>query len=139
MSPVDLSARSPGRREARERAIELAYEANQRQLSVDELLKTLPLAPVPFAVELLRAAEAHREEADRLIAERATGWSIDRMPVMDRLVMRLAVAELLSMDTPTGVVLNEAVELASRYSTDESGRFVNGVLAAIARQVRPPR
>ena len=139
MSRVDLSARSPGRREARERAIELAYEANQRQLSVDELLKLLPMAPTPFAVDLLRAAEDHRERADQLIAERARGWSLDRMPVMDRLVMRLAVAELLALDTPTGVVLNEAVELATRYSTAESGRVVNGVLSAIARQVRPAR
>ena len=137
MSQADLPSRAGGRREARERAIELAYEANQRSLSVSQLLATLPLAPVAFAVDLLEAAEANRQQADQLISERAQGWSIERMPVMDRLVMRLAVAELLTMDTPTGVVLNEAVELATRYSTDESGRFVNGVLAAIARQVRP--
>jgi N utilization substance protein B len=59
------------------------------------------------------------------------------MPMLDLIVMRLATAELLTQDTPTGVVLSEAVELASRYSTDESGRFVNGVLAAIANDVRP--
>jgi len=59
------------------------------------------------------------------------------MPVIDRLVMRQAVAELLVTDTPIGVILSEAVELVSRYSTDESSRFVNGVLAAIARAVRP--
>lgn len=137
MSQADLPSRAGGRREARERAIELAYEANQRSLSVGQLLATLPLAPNPFVVALLQAAEDNRQQAEQLIAERAKGWSIDRMPVMDRLVMRLAVAELLTMDTPTGVVLNEAVELATRYSTDESGRFVNGVLAAIARELRP--
>ncbi len=137
MSDPGLPNRSPGRREARERAIELAYEAEQRQLSVDQLLATLPLPPVSFAVELLRAAEDHKEQAEQLISARATGWSIERMPAIDRLVMRIAVAEMLSMTTPTGVVLSEAVDLASRYSTDESGRFVNGVLAAIARQVRP--
>lgn len=134
---ADLPGRSAGRREARERALELAYEANQRQITATELLATLPVAPAPFAVELLTAAEANRERAEELIAGRATGWSIDRMPVMDRLVMRMAVAEMLALPTPTGVVLSEAVELAKRYSTDESGRFVNGVLAAIARDVRP--
>jgi len=133
---TDLPGRGAGRREARERALELAYEANQRQITASELLATLPVAPTPFAVELLETAEANRERADELIASRATGWSIDRMPVMDRLVMRMAVAEMLALDTPTGVVLSEAVELAKRYSTDESGRFVNGVLAAIAREVR---
>lgn len=132
---AQVSAR--GRREARERAIELAYEADLRQLSVDELMADLPIAPASFAVELLRSAESHREEAEALIAAKATGWSIDRMPVIDRLVMRLAVAEMLTMDTPTGVVLSEAVDLVARYSTDESSRFVNGVLAAVARQVRP--
>ncbi len=134
---ADLPGRSAGRREARERALELAYEANQRQITATELLATLPVAPAPFAVELLTAAETNRERAEELIAGRATGWSIDRMPVMDRLVMRMAVAEMLALPTPTGVVLSEAVELAKRYSTDESGRFVNGVLAAIARDVRP--
>ncbi len=134
---ADLPGRGAGRREARERALELAYEANQRQITAGELLAALPVAPAPFAVELLTAAEANRERAEELIAGRATGWSIDRMPVMDRLVMRMAVAEMLVLATPTGVVLSEAVELAKRYSTDESGRFVNGVLAAIAREVRP--
>lgn len=129
---------SAGRREARERAIELAYEAELRQLSVEELLETLVFRPTPFVVELLRAAEDERERAEKLIADRATGWSIERMPAIDRLVMRLAVAELLTMDTPKGVVLSEAVDLASRYSTDDSGRFVNGVLAAIARDLRDP-
>ncbi|MDH3681503.1 MAG: transcription antitermination factor NusB [Acidimicrobiia bacterium] len=123
------------RREARERAIELAYEAEMRSLAVDDLLAGLPVAPDPFVVELLKAAERQQEVAEKLIAERATGWTLERMPAIDRLVMRLAVAELLDLDTPTGVVLSEAVDLASRYSTDESSRFVNGVLAAIAREL----
>ena len=72
---------------------------------------------------LLRAAELHHARAGELIAERASGWSLERMPALDVLVMRLAVAEMLTMETPTGVVLAEAVELATRYSTDTSGRF----------------
>lgn len=106
-----------------------------RNLAVADLLATLPLAPDDFVVELLQAAEDQREVAEKLIADRATGWTLERMPAIDRLVMRLAVAELLQGDTPTGVVLAEAVDLVSRYSTDESSRFVNGVLAAIARDL----
>ncbi len=136
MTDRPTPGRPGGRREARERAIELAYEAEVRGVRVDELLAELPIPPATFAVALLHAADTHRDEADRLIDTRSRGWSIDRMATIDRLVMRLAVAELLSLDTPTGVVLSEAVELVSRYSTDESSRFVNGVLAAIARDVR---
>ena len=66
------------------------------------------------------------------------GWSIDRMAVVDRLVLRLAVAELLDpTGPPVAVVIDEAVELAKTYSTEESGRFVNGVLSTVAAQVRP--
>jgi transcription antitermination protein NusB len=137
VSPPDLPGHGGGRREARERALELAYEANQRRMSPADLVAGLPLAPAPFVVELLSAAENNCDRAEELIAARATGWSIERMPVLDRLIMRIAVAEMLTLDTPTGVVLAEAVDLAKRYSTDESGRFVNGVLAAVARQIRP--
>jgi len=108
-----------------------------RGASVEELLSGLAITPDPFVIELLTTAENERERAEALITERSPRWSIDRMPAIDRLVMRQAVAELLVTDTPTGVVLSEAVELVSRYSTDESSRFVNGVLAAIARAVRP--
>lgn len=124
------------RREARERALELAYEAEARKWSVDELLASLILEPEPFTATLLRAAELQKDRAEELIAARAKGWTLVRMPVIDRLVMRLAVAEMLTASTPTGVILSEAVELATRYSTDESGRFVNGVLAAVARDIR---
>lgn len=127
-----------GRREARERAIELAYEAEQRGDDVDALLAGLVLPPDDYTVTLLRAAEDHREDAERRIAQKSRGWSLERMPLLDRLIMRLAVAELLTQDdVPTAVVLAEATELAGRFSTDDSSRFVNGVLAAIGREVRP--
>lgn len=124
------------RREARERAVELAYEAQLRQVDVDGLLARLPIAPDDFTIALLRATEASQEQADELIAAQASGWTLERMPAIDLLIMRMAVAELLHLDTPTGVVLAESVDLASRYSTEESGRFVNGVLAALARSLR---
>ncbi len=135
--PTEGGARPVGRREARERAIELAYEAEIRSITLDELLAGLALRPDDFVVELLRASENRRAEADELISSRSAGWSLERMPAIDRLVMRQAVAEMLTFDTPTGVILSEAVELASRYSTDESGRFVNGLLAAVAKELRP--
>lgn len=136
-----MSGSSPAnrfnRREARERAVELAYEAESRSCTTSELIDTLLVNPEPFAVELLLAVDTHREQADKLITGRSKGWTLERMPMIDRLVMRLAIAEMLASDTPTGVVLSEAVDLAGRYSTDESSRFVNGVLASIAREIRP--
>lgn len=130
--------RASRRKEARERAVELAYEAEQRGGDVDALLATLVLPPDDYTVTLLRAAEEHRAEAERRIAEKSRGWTLERMPVLDRLIMRLAVAELLTQqDVPTAVVLAEATELAGRFSTDDSSRFVNGVLSAIGRELRP--
>lgn len=131
------SGRARLRREARERAIELAYEREQRGISVDELLETLTLAPDPFAEGLLRAAETHRAEADDLVVARLRGWTHDRLPVIDQLLLRLAVVELMTTDTPTNVVLAETVDLAARYSTDESSRFVNGLLASVVDGPRP--
>ncbi len=140
MTETNAGAVPPGggrsRREARERAVELAYEAQLRQVDVDGLLAALPIAPDGFTIDLLRATESAREQADELIAHQASGWTLERMPALDLLIMRMAVAELLHLDTPTGVILAESVDLASRYSTDESGRFVNGVLAALARTLR---
>ncbi len=127
--------RSRSRRESRERAVELGYEAEVRGWSVDQLLESVTLVPDPFALALLRGAEEHRQQADELIGEASTSWSLSRMPVVDLLIMRQAVAELLAGETPSGVVLSQAVELASRYSKEESGRFVNGILAAVARRL----
>ncbi|MEM7271573.1 MAG: transcription antitermination factor NusB [Actinomycetota bacterium] len=132
-----MSEQTRSRREARERAVELAYEAEVRRLAVDALLEAQTLPPDPFVVDLLRSAETHRARAEELIESTSTRWSLSRMAVLDVVVMRLAVAELIDHDTPTGVVLAEAVELAGRYSTEESSRFVNGLLSSIAEEVRP--
>jgi N utilization substance protein B len=76
-------------------------------------------------------------EIDAMVDAAAIGWDIERMAVVDRNVLRVAVAELLERpEVPTAVILNEAVELASAYSTDDSGRFVNGVLATLADDIR---
>ncbi len=76
-----------------------------------------------------------RVELDRTIAELTTDWPIDRLANTDRSVLRLAAYELLHTETPPQVVINEAVELAKRYGTEDSGRFVNGVLGTLARRV----
>jgi N utilization substance protein B len=126
------------RREARERALALLYEADSKQVDAAEVLAELPVAPDPFVVLLVEGVGRTRSEADRLIEDNAIGWALDRMPVIDRTLLRMAVFELLGLpDVPTAVVISEAVDLATQYSTDESGRFVNGVLAKIAEQTRP--
>jgi transcription antitermination protein NusB len=125
------------RREARERALGLLYEADAKGQEADEVLADLPVPPDPFAVELVRGVAARSAEIDKLISAYSIDWALERMPVVDRTVLRMAVWELLARsDVPIGVVISEAVELAKRYSTDESGRFVNGVLASVAAEVR---
>jgi N utilization substance protein B len=103
------------------------------------VLAELPVAPDPYVIDVVRGVEAQRSLIDELVASHAIGWTVDRMPVVDRALLRMATFELLSRpDVPTGVVISEAVELATQYSTEESGRFVNGMLATIATIVRPP-
>ena len=81
--------------------------------------------------------EEHRERLDEVIAAHAKGWTIARMPLIDLTVMRIAGYELLGRpDVPVAVVIDEAVELAKRFSTDDSGRFVNGVLSAMVSTLR---
>lgn len=129
-------ARSDARR-ARERALGLLYEAESREVGVLELLSCQELPPTPPAVDLIEGVAAHAEAIDALLDEVAVDWSVPRMAPVDRAILRLAVYELAHRpQVPTAVVLNEAVELANLYSTASSGRFVNGVLATIARRLR---
>ncbi|MHB1912040.1 MAG: transcription antitermination factor NusB [Acidimicrobiales bacterium] len=124
-----------GRRAARERALSLLYEAEAKSEDPAELLAGLAVAPDPFVVTLVAGVAQHREQIDSMIASHSRDWSLVRMPAIDRNLMRLAVFELTCRpDTPVGVVIDEAVELAKQYSTEDSGRFVNGVLSAIARE-----
>ena len=107
----------------------------QRGWTVDEILASLPIDPEPYTVLLLRAVESEKTRIDDIIRARSR-WKIERMPVLDLVVTRLALAELLQTDTPTGVVLAEAVDLAGRYSTDESARYVHGLLSAASKDIR---
>ena len=135
---ADVASLGPGRREARERAIGLLYESEARELSAELLLGEQPLTPAPYAVAVFEGVESRRDEIDALINSHAEGWTVDRLPNVDRAILRLAIWELVAQpDVPAAVVMDEAVELAKEYSTERSSSFVNGVLDSIARQVRP--
>jgi transcription antitermination protein NusB len=126
----------PARSKARKRALDILFEAEQRGLPVLELLserQSLGETPVPeYAAELVRGVASHQPEIDNLISENAVDWTLERMPAVDRNVLRLGVYELLwADDVPDGVAISEAVLLAQDLSTDASPAFVNGLLARI--------
>jgi N utilization substance protein B len=131
-------ARLSSRRGARERALELLYESDLKELPMPELLAELPVEPDPYAKLLVLGVAEHVGEIDEAIARHSIDWAVGRMPVVDRALLRMATFELgWRPDVPTSVVISEAVELAKAYSTEESSGFVNGVLASIARDLRP--
>ena len=124
------------RSKARKRAVDVLYEADVRggdRLAVlrERLADETP--PVPeHTVRLVEGVAEHADRIDELIDRHAHGWSIDRLPDVDRAILRMAVFELLWVDdVPDAVVIDEAVELAKTLSTDESPAYVNGVLGAI--------
>ena len=135
------------RGKARKRALDVLYEAEIRRLPVLELLEERTAEgaaaegspPVtPYAAGLVRGVQAHRGEIDELLSAHATGWTLDRMPAVDRNILRIGVFELLwQAEIPDAVAISEAVQLAGDLSTDDSQSFVNGLLARI-REVRPP-
>jgi N utilization substance protein B len=137
-APVGSTSPEGPRHEAREHAVALLYEAEMKQSSPAEILDGLSVSPDPFTVALLTGVDADGVRIDGLLSSAAVGWEIGRMPVVDRTILRLATWELLARpDVPVAVVIDEAVELAKQYSTEQSGRFVNGVLSTIATEVRP--
>jgi N utilization substance protein B len=126
------------RSKARKRAIDVLYESDLRGVDPLATLRErveLDDPPVnPFTVDLVEGVQQHRRGIDDILVAYAEGWTIDRMPGVDRAVLRLGVYELLwSTGTPDAVIIDEAVELAKSLSTDESPRFVNGVLARVLR------
>jgi transcription antitermination protein NusB len=127
----------PARSKARKRALDVLFEAEQRDSPVLDLLAeriTLGSPPVPgYAADLVRGVATHAARIDELISQYAQGWTLDRMPAVDRNVLRIGVYELLwADDVPDAVAINEAVLLAQDLSTDASPAFVNGLLARIA-------
>ena len=124
------------RSKARKRALDVLFESEQRGVDplgvlADRVRRADP--PVgEYAVTLVEGVTQHRERIDNLLRTYAEGWELDRMPAVDRAILRLAVFELLYQDdVPDGVAIDEAVELAKQLSTDESPAYVNGLLAKI--------
>jgi len=124
------------RTKARKRALDVLFEADQRGADVLETLAdrvAMGEPPVPdYAIALVEGVVAQGERIDELLTTYAEGWSLDRMPAVDRAVLRIGTFELIWRDdVPDGVVISEAVGLARQLSTDESPAFVNGLLARL--------
>jgi transcription antitermination protein NusB len=132
----------PARSKARKRALDMLYEAEIKGQPVLDLLaeRSAPGSaadtgspPVSdYAAQLVRGVQAHRDRIDELLAKHSQGWALDRMPAVDRNILRIGVYELFWADgVPDGVVISEAVLLARDLSTDESPAFINGLLARL--------
>ncbi len=127
-----MSARS----KARKRALDVVFAADARNVDpltlLDEREETGELTPMgEYAEQIVRGVALHHQRIDGLLAEHSQGWELTRMPAVDLAVLRIAAWELLYSDVPGPVVVDEAVELAKSLSTDNSPRFVNGVLGQL--------
>ena len=136
----------PSRRRSRQRALEILYLWDMHRQPVTEAMEAYfnTLSPEenseapprdPFLSALVEGAVQNVAQIDERISRHAEHWRIERMPTVDRNILRLAVYEMLHSDTPAPVVIDEALELARRYSNEESVQFVNGVLDAIHREI----
>lgn len=129
------------RRLAREAVLKALFAVDLGKIPLDRVLNDvldeakLPPQHEEFARQLAKGAEARRELSDRVIAELAVDWTVERMATIDRNVLRLALYEIYERaDIPDSVTVNEAVELAKKYGTDDSGKFINGILGEIVRR-----
>jgi transcription antitermination protein NusB len=139
--PARAARAVKGRHQARKRAVDLLFEAEARGLSPAELVdvrtalaRARPeVAPLhPYTVAVARGVGEHIAHIDDLITSHLQGWTLDRLPAVDRAILRVAVWELLHADdVPEPVAVDEAVELAKELSTDDSPGFVNGVLGQV--------
>lgn len=131
------------RTKARKRAVDLLFEAEQRGINARDLLAERLAKPVTeaplnqYTADLVEGVVAHWTDINELLATYSQGWTVERMPSVDRAILRLGAYEVLySEEVPEGVAIAEAVELARTLSTDESPKFVNGLLARLA-EVKP--
>jgi N utilization substance protein B len=133
----------PSRRRSRQRALQILFLWDSRREPVDQAIDVYydtlyteeQPARDPFVAELVRGAVDHMAELDDRIARHAEHWRLERMPTVDRNVLRLAVYEMTYGGTPPAVAIDEALELARKFSNEESVQFVNGVLDAIHREI----
>jgi N utilization substance protein B len=130
------------RRKSRELAMQMLFQADVGKQNPDEVRKTFWQAREEveddtrgFTEDLFRVAKAREEEIDAILEQHSENWKLSRMSAVDRNVLRMAVAELIGFPgTPAPIVINEALEVARRYSAPESINFLNGVLDAIAKE-----
>ena len=133
-------SKMPSRREAREAALQILYQddvnSHVNPAVADAMLETRLKEPelLEFARELVAGVRRNRAELDASLTKIAENWSVDRMAATDRNVLRLAGYEILHTETPVRVAINEAVELAKRFGTAQSGSFVNGILDRLMRE-----
>ncbi|HEV8144874.1 MAG TPA: transcription antitermination factor NusB [Bryobacteraceae bacterium] len=135
----------PARHRSRQRALQVLFLWDLRKQPIDEALASFyetlgseeedpqPTAPDQFMEELVRGASEKSAEIDGRISAKSEHWRLERMPVVDRNILRLAIFELSAMKTPAPVVIDEALELARQFSGDDSVSFINGVLDAVHR------
>lgn len=131
------------RAKARKRALDVLFESEARGLALDGTLEERKLAALAdrglapvndYTITLVEGVAAHRARIDELLSRYAEGWSLERMPAVDRNVLRIGVFEILfSEDVPDAVAISEAIALVRDLSTDESPTFVNGILGSIVR------
>ncbi|MGH9508905.1 MAG: transcription antitermination factor NusB [Terriglobales bacterium] len=133
------------RRKARELALQMLFQADLGRQGPEQVRKTfwaerseVDEEARAFSEELFRVATERAEEIDALIGRHAEHWRMERMATVDRNILRAGVAEFLAMETPRPVVINEALEIARRFSSPESVHFINGVLDSIARELEEP-
>jgi N utilization substance protein B len=130
------------RTKSRRRAIDLLFESEQRQVNASELLKERLAAPVTevalneFTADLVTGVVANWTQINDLLTTYSQGWSVDRMPAVDRAILRVGAFEVLFGEVPEAVAISEAVAIATELSTDDSPKFVNGLLARLA-EVKP--
>jgi len=132
----------PSRRRSRQRALQILFLWDARRQPVDDVIDAYydtlysEEGPVrePFVADLVRGTVEHISELDERIGKHAEHWRVDRMPAVDRNILRLAVYEMTHGGTPAAVTIDEALELARKFSSEDSVQFVNGVLDAIHRE-----
>ncbi|MBG6182673.1 N utilization substance protein B [Arthrobacter sp. CAN_A6] len=132
-----MSARSKARR----RALDILFEAEQRAVTPLEVIKArrekTDMIIADYSVDVVEGVLAHSEQIDEYLSTYSQGWTLDRMPAVDRMILRIGSWELLyNDDVPDGVAVSEAVELAKMLSTDESPVFINGLLGRL-QQLKP--
>lgn len=132
-----LSAGAEARRLERERVLSLLYEAEMKSQTEAEILEALPVPADDFVRETVLAVGSRKADLDELIDAHTIGWDVNRLASIDLNILRIGAYELTeSPNLSTAVINNEAVELAKRFSSEEAGGFINGILDAIAKDVR---